>query len=188
MRATDGGHQNSSAHWRSYGNDPLPTGAEALDEPFAAFPSWFMRVTCERCGQERMFNEAHASVAQRAMLLRDILDKMRPEEGCGGRAGKGRRSCSAASRASAAARCGRSCCWAWLISGLRSAAHPGRRVSRVAQVPLCYLGQERPYLVGLHRHVWVVQQAVKFINPSGVFGVRQFDLQSRGPHPPKTDT
>ena len=29
-------------HWRSYGNDPLPTGAEALDEPFAAFPSWFM--------------------------------------------------------------------------------------------------------------------------------------------------
>ena len=21
-------------HWRSYGNDPLPTGAEALDEPF----------------------------------------------------------------------------------------------------------------------------------------------------------
>ena len=25
-------------HWRSYGNDPLPTGAEALLEPFAAFP------------------------------------------------------------------------------------------------------------------------------------------------------
>jgi hypothetical protein len=34
-------------HWRSYGNDPLPTGAEALDEPFAAFPSWFLRVTCD---------------------------------------------------------------------------------------------------------------------------------------------
>jgi hypothetical protein len=31
-------------NWRSYGTDPLPTGAEALDEPFAAFPSWFMRV------------------------------------------------------------------------------------------------------------------------------------------------
>jgi hypothetical protein len=41
-------------HWRSYGNDPLPTGAEALDEPFNAFPSWFMRITCDRCGQERM--------------------------------------------------------------------------------------------------------------------------------------
>ena len=23
-------------HWRSYGNDPLPTGAEAMDEPLAA--------------------------------------------------------------------------------------------------------------------------------------------------------
>jgi hypothetical protein len=72
-------------HWRSYGNDPLPTGAEALGEPFAAFPSWFMRVTCERCGQERMFNEVHS--AQRAMLIRDMLDKMW-HDGCGGRAGK----------------------------------------------------------------------------------------------------
>ena len=26
-------------HWRSYGTEPLPTGAEALDEPFSAFPS-----------------------------------------------------------------------------------------------------------------------------------------------------
>jgi hypothetical protein len=26
-------------HWRSYGNDPLPTPAEALQEPFSAFPS-----------------------------------------------------------------------------------------------------------------------------------------------------
>jgi hypothetical protein len=32
-------------HWRSYGHEPLPTGAEALEEPFRAFPSWFMRVT-----------------------------------------------------------------------------------------------------------------------------------------------
>jgi hypothetical protein len=72
-------------HWRSYGNDPLPTGAEALDEPFAAFPSWFIRVTCERCGQERMFNEVHS--AQPGMLVRDILDKMR-HDGCGGRAGR----------------------------------------------------------------------------------------------------
>jgi hypothetical protein len=46
-----------------------------------------MRVACERCGQERMFNEAHASAAQRGMLIRDILDKMR-HDGCGGLAGK----------------------------------------------------------------------------------------------------
>ena len=73
-------------HWLTHGNNyPLPTGAEALDEPFAAFPSWFMRVTCERCGKERMFNEVHS--AQRAMLIRDILAKMR-HDGCGGLAGK----------------------------------------------------------------------------------------------------
>ena len=46
-------HPVPKRHWRTYGNNyPLPTGAEALDEPFAAFPSWFMRVTCERCGKE----------------------------------------------------------------------------------------------------------------------------------------
>jgi hypothetical protein len=72
-------------HWRTYGNYPLPTGAEALDEPFNAFPSWFLRIECERCGQERLFNEAHA--AQRHMPIRDILDRMR-HDGCGGRAGK----------------------------------------------------------------------------------------------------
>jgi hypothetical protein len=26
-------------HWRSGGTEPLPTAAEALGEPFAAFPS-----------------------------------------------------------------------------------------------------------------------------------------------------
>ena len=72
-------------HWRSNGNDPLPTGKQALDEPFAAFPSWFLRVTCERCGQERLFNEAHS--AQRALPIRTILDRMR-HDGCGGRPGK----------------------------------------------------------------------------------------------------
>jgi hypothetical protein len=72
-------------HLRSYGNDPLPTGAEALDEPFNAFPSWFLRITCARCGQERMVNQVHA--AQSDLSLREILAKMR-HDGCGGRAGK----------------------------------------------------------------------------------------------------
>jgi hypothetical protein len=40
-------------HWRSYGDDPLPTGREALNQPFNAFPSWFMRITCDRCGFRR---------------------------------------------------------------------------------------------------------------------------------------
>jgi len=36
-------------HWPSYGTDPLPTPQEALGEPFAAFPSWFRRIECDRC-------------------------------------------------------------------------------------------------------------------------------------------
>jgi hypothetical protein len=72
-------------HWRTDGNDPLPTGAEALDEPFNAFPSWFLRVTCERCGQDRLFNQAHS--AQAYLPIRAILDRIRHER-CGGRAGK----------------------------------------------------------------------------------------------------
>jgi hypothetical protein len=41
-----------------------------------------------------MVNEEH--FAQRDLLIRDIIAKMRPD-GCGGRAGKGRWSCSPAS-------------------------------------------------------------------------------------------
>jgi hypothetical protein len=37
--------------WRSYGTDPLPTPAEAMIEPMRAFPSWFLRITCDRCGK-----------------------------------------------------------------------------------------------------------------------------------------
>ena len=72
-------------HWRSYGNDPLPSGIEARDEPFAAFPSWFLRVECERCGKVQMVNQVH----QRwdTVPIRDILAKMR-DDGCGGGAGK----------------------------------------------------------------------------------------------------
>ena len=72
-------------YWRRRGTGPLPTGAEALDEPFDAFPSWFLRVTCERCGRERMVNQVHAM--QSDLPLRDILDRIR-HDGCGGRAGK----------------------------------------------------------------------------------------------------
>jgi hypothetical protein len=72
-------------HWRSYGNDPLPTGAEALGEPFNAFPSWFLRIECDRCGKVQMVNQVHS--ARGNMPIRDILAKMR-HDGCGGRAGK----------------------------------------------------------------------------------------------------
>jgi hypothetical protein len=72
-------------HWRSYGDDPLPSGREALDEPFRAFPSWFMRVTCDRYGKDLMLNEAHTKEGN--MPIRDILKRMR-HDGCGGRPGR----------------------------------------------------------------------------------------------------
>jgi hypothetical protein len=91
-------------HWCSYGTDPLPTGEQALAEPLRAFPSWFLRIVCDRCGKERLISETH--MAQGEMLIRDILERMR-HDGCGGRAGRAER--SPASRGRAAGRCGGSC-------------------------------------------------------------------------------
>jgi hypothetical protein len=73
-------------HWRSYGNDPLSTPAEAMQQPMRAFPSWFLRIECDRCGKVVMHNEAHAA-RWRDRTLRDILARMR-HDGCGGLAGK----------------------------------------------------------------------------------------------------
>ena len=69
-------------HWRSYGTDPLPSPAEALQQPFSAFPSWFLRITCDRCGKVVMHNESHAQ-RWRDRTLADILKRMR-HDGCGG--------------------------------------------------------------------------------------------------------
>jgi hypothetical protein len=74
-------------HWRSYGDGPLPAAAEALDEPLKAFPSWFLKVTCDRCGKDRMLNESHATDRQRETPIRVLLDRMR-HDGCGGRPGR----------------------------------------------------------------------------------------------------
>jgi hypothetical protein len=71
--------------WRSYGSEPLPAAAEALGELLAAFPSWFLRIECDRCGKVQMVNEAHARWRDRT--LRAILARMRHAD-CGGRAGK----------------------------------------------------------------------------------------------------
>ena len=71
-------------HWRSYGTDPLPTATDALQQPFAAFPSWFLKITCDRCGKDRMLNEVHVSAHQRGMVLRVLLNRTR-HDNCGGR-------------------------------------------------------------------------------------------------------
>ena len=52
-----------------------------------AFPSWFLRITCDRCGKDRMLNEVHMSAPQRGMALRVLLSRAR-HDGCGGRAGR----------------------------------------------------------------------------------------------------
>ena len=71
-------------HWRSYGSDPLPTPAEAMLEPIRSFPSWFLRIECDRCGKVVMHNEAHMTPHQRGIVLRVLLSRMR-HDGCGGR-------------------------------------------------------------------------------------------------------
>ena len=45
--------------WRSYGDYPLPSPAEALAAPLSAFPSWFIRMECSRCGRDRVINQVH---------------------------------------------------------------------------------------------------------------------------------
>ena len=72
-------------HWRSYGTEPLPLPSDALDMPLRAFPSWFLRITCDRCGKATMLNEAHT----------------------GERRGGAGRSCSPVSMACHPDRCGR---------------------------------------------------------------------------------
>jgi hypothetical protein len=71
-------------HWRSNGTEPLLTALEALDQPFRAFPSWFLRIECDRCGKATMMNEAHSSERQRATPIRVLLAPKR-HDGCGGR-------------------------------------------------------------------------------------------------------
>jgi hypothetical protein len=72
-------------HWSSYDTDPLPSPAEALRQPLAAFPSWFLKLTCDRCGKDRFLNEAHTP--QRDLRIRELLARML-HDGCGGRAGR----------------------------------------------------------------------------------------------------
>jgi hypothetical protein len=75
----------------------------ALDEPFSAFPSWFMRITCDRCGKDRMLNEAHTARATCQFVPSSIGCAMTAVTG-----GQGGWNCSPASRAPAAARYARS--------------------------------------------------------------------------------
>jgi hypothetical protein len=49
------------------------------------FPSWFMRITCDRCGKDRMLAETHAPRSD--LPIREIIKRMR-HDGCDGRPGR----------------------------------------------------------------------------------------------------
>jgi hypothetical protein len=51
---------------------PLPSPAEALQQPLAPLPSWFLGLTCDRCSEDRMVNETHAG-RWRDLRLDEIL-------------------------------------------------------------------------------------------------------------------
>jgi hypothetical protein len=59
--------------------DQLPTADDAMDQPLRAFPNWFLRVECDRCGAMRMISERHG-----ALTIREIIASMRPHTDCGG--------------------------------------------------------------------------------------------------------
>ena len=73
--------------WPPYGDYPLPTAEEALHASLRAFPSWFLRIECDRCGMVRMLHQTHVTAVQRNMRLRDLLARAR-HEGCGGQPAK----------------------------------------------------------------------------------------------------
>ncbi len=50
----------------------------------AAFPSWFLRIECDRYGKVRMVDEKRIIAVD--LPIRTMLTKMR-HDGCGGRAG-----------------------------------------------------------------------------------------------------
>ena len=64
---------------------PARDRCRGFDEPFSAFPSWFLRVECDRCGKVQMVNEKRIIAVD--LPIRTVLDKMR-HDGCGGLAAK----------------------------------------------------------------------------------------------------
>jgi hypothetical protein len=54
---------------------------------FSAFPSWFLRIECGRCGEVIIINESHAPTHLRGRPLSEILARMR-HPGCAGLPGK----------------------------------------------------------------------------------------------------
>jgi hypothetical protein len=82
-RGGRGASDPAGGRWRIHSNEPLPPPRDAWHEPFSAFPSWYLRITSDRCGKVRMINEVHTP--HRDLPMREIA-RMR-HDGCGGGAG-----------------------------------------------------------------------------------------------------
>ena len=91
-----------------------------MTEPMRAFPSWFLRIECDRYGKVVMHNEAYMTDRQRGTVLRVLLSRMR-HEGCGDR--PARAELMAASKRHVG-QCDAFCCW-------DSCARPSSRSLRV---------------------------------------------------------
>ena len=52
--------------------------AGALDQRLRAFPSWFLRIECDRCGKTTMLNEAHTGERRGKMVRAARVDYRRP--------------------------------------------------------------------------------------------------------------
>jgi hypothetical protein len=75
----DGLQAAACAPLRSYDTEQLPTPQEALQQPFRAFPSWFLRIECDRCGKVTTINEAHTTDRRGNLPLRmQIAQPVRP--------------------------------------------------------------------------------------------------------------
>jgi hypothetical protein len=69
--------------WHPYGDDPLPSRAEALALPLQAFPEWFLHIVCGRCGETQMVLNEGRTPWPSNMPLVYILRRMR-HPGCDG--------------------------------------------------------------------------------------------------------
>ena len=71
--------------WLCYKQDwPDPTPAEALLARVRDFPSWYLRMECEKCGRERHLSETHLSLGGMGdVRIGDLIGRMR-HSGCGG--------------------------------------------------------------------------------------------------------
>ena len=65
---------------------PLPTTAEALAAPLSAFPSWYLRMECERCGRKGPSIEYTRRAIWQDATVAEVIARMHHEDaGCGGR-------------------------------------------------------------------------------------------------------